>query len=147
MRRRLDKRELTDLFPTIFLLLHIKFYVVGTSNNSLAETILLSTNNIGCKRQISILEHKKCHVSRASRYMRVFTVMDELKWASPLLPEVFTERSKFVFFQQYLSYDSVGNDAGCQSRGCEVESRLGQLSFRRLSTVIATSVICFPPMG
>ena len=24
---------------------------------------------------------------------------------------------------------SVGSDAGCQSRGCEFESRLGQLSF------------------
>ena len=42
---------------------------------------------------------------------------------------------------------SVGNDAGCQSRGCEFESRLGQLSFRRLTNVIATCVIRLPPMG
>ena len=31
--------------------------------------------------------------------------------------------------------------------GCEFESWLGQLSFRRLTKVIATCVICFPPMG
>ena len=42
---------------------------------------------------------------------------------------------------------SVGSDAGCQSRGCEFESRLGQLSFRRLTKVNATYVIRLPPMG
>ena len=35
---------------------------------------------------------------------------------------------------------SVGIDAGCQSRGCEFESRLGQLSFRRLTKVNASFV-------
>ena len=39
---------------------------------------------------------------------------------------------------------SVGNDAGCQARGYEFESRLGQLSFQRLTKVI---VIRLPPMG
>ena len=42
---------------------------------------------------------------------------------------------------------SVGNDAGCQSGGCEFESRLDQLSFRGLTKVIATWVIHLPPMG
>ena len=42
---------------------------------------------------------------------------------------------------------SVGNDAGCQPRGCEFESLLGQLSFRHLTKVIATCVIRLPPMG
>ena len=41
----------------------------------------------------------------------------------------------------------VGSDAGCQSRGCEFESRFGQLSFRRLTKVNATCVIRLPPMG
>ena len=35
----------------------------------------------------------------------------------------------------------------CKSRGCEFESRLGQLSFRRLTKVNATCVIRPPPMG
>ena len=35
----------------------------------------------------------------------------------------------------------------CQSRGCEFESQLGQLSFRRLTKVNATCVIHLPPMG
>ena len=42
---------------------------------------------------------------------------------------------------------SVGSDAGCQSRGCEFESRLGQLSFRGLTKVNATCIIHLPPMG
>ena len=42
---------------------------------------------------------------------------------------------------------SVGSDAGFQLRGCEFESRLGQLSFRGLTKVNATCVIPLPPMG
>ena len=40
---------------------------------------------------------------------------------------------------------SVGSDAGCQSQVCEFESRLGQLSFRRLTKVNTTYVIRLPP--
>ena len=36
---------------------------------------------------------------------------------------------------------SVGSDAGCQTRGCEFESQLGQQSFRRLTKVTVTCVI------
>ena len=42
---------------------------------------------------------------------------------------------------------SVGSGAGCQSRGCKFESRLGQLSFRRLTKVNATCLVHLPPMG
>ena len=34
-----------------------------------------------------------------------------------------------------------------QSRGCKFESRLSQLSFRCLTRVNATCIICLPPMG
>ena len=40
----------------------------------------------------------------------------------------------------------VGSNAGCQSRRCEFESKLGQHSFRRLKKFIVTSVIRLPPM-
>ena len=42
---------------------------------------------------------------------------------------------------------SVGSNVGCQSRGCEFESQLGQHSFRRLTKVIVTCVIHCSPMG
>ena len=42
---------------------------------------------------------------------------------------------------------SVGSDACCQSRNCEFESRLGQLSFRGLTKVNATCAIRLPLMG
>ena len=41
---------------------------------------------------------------------------------------------------------SVGSDAGCQSKGFEFESRLGQHSFRRLTKVNATCAICLSPI-
>ena len=40
---------------------------MGTQNNRLTETILLSTHNIGLDGQIMILEHAKRPLSRALR--------------------------------------------------------------------------------
>ena len=45
-----------------------------------------------------------------------------------------------------LSDSTVGSEAGCQSRGCEFESWLGQHSFRRLTKVNVPWVICLSPM-
>ena len=42
---------------------------------------------------------------------------------------------------------SVCSNVGYQSRGFEFQSQLGHLSFRRLTEVTVTSVICLSPMG
>ena len=49
----------------ISLLALIKTYAVGTQQNRLSETILLSTHNIGFKGQIRILEHENRSLCRA----------------------------------------------------------------------------------
>ena len=50
---------------------------------------------------------------------------------------------------QQLTYQApvAQSVAAVNPGGCESESRLGQLSFRRLTKVNATCVIRLPPMG
>ena len=52
------------------------------------------------------------------------------------LSTLYVSEHIICIWTQYM----YGNDAGYQSRGCEFESRLGQLSFRRLTKVISTCV-------
>ena len=84
---------------------------------------------------------------------RLFKTEGEITYQEQflLLPQLyqFYPRTMLSFIEMFyvLFVSSVGSDAGCQSRGCEFQSRLGQLSFRRLTKVNATCVCRLPPMG
>ena len=64
---------------------------------------------------------------------------------SSILPYQF-RKSYFHIFLLSPSR-AVGSDAGCQSSGCEFESKLGQHFFHRLTKVNVTRVIHLSPMG
>ena len=112
---------------------------------SLVYTSILLRRNVsawislrGLRRLIRVDTLRRCHnvgFSRGTTHM--FNVM--IPWAVSLM----SRRALKMSYCKTLCVcsigfepspgSSVGSDAGCQSRGCEFESRLGQLSFRRLA--------------
>ena len=65
----------------------------------------------------------------------------------PVVVEPFPTMSNYSFYRWAPVAQSIISNAGCQSRGCEFESQLGQHSFQRLTKVIVTGVIRLPPIG
>ena len=57
------------------------------------------------------------------------------------------QRTHFLHDLKSSPGNSVGGDAGCQFRGCEFESQLGQHFFGRTAEVNITCVIRLSPIG
>ena len=80
----------------------IKPYTVGNQKIRLNETILLSTNNIGFKCQIRVLEHEECPLSRAVNALTRHSGFNNIENTSELvnlcklMKYAFEERSSHI---------------------------------------------------